>query len=380
MTEEATTTTCPHIHIVRGNVPGPRALCAPPRTRRFSRLLPLVALAAVHGTALATDWPRMTLVKRFSGLVQPVHITHAGDGSGRIFIVEQSGRIRVSSDGTLRQVPLLDIGTRISCCGERGLLSVAFPPGFGSKRHFYVDYTHTSGNTVVSRFRMGADPDVADPSSEQILLTIQQPYANHNGGQLAFGPDGYLYVGMGDGGSGGDPQNNAQNPASLLGKILRIDVESGAFPYAVPASNPFVTAAGYRPEIWALGLRNPWRSSFDRRTGDLYIADVGQNLYEEIDFQPAGGTGGENYGWRIQEGAHCYNPNPCDRTGLIQPVFEYDHSQGCSVAGGFVYRGAIYPRMQGVSFFSDYCSGRVWGLRREGASWQSTQLSAPPTP
>ena len=354
--------------------PGPSVRQALGTGRRLALWLPLAALLALQGAALAADWPQITLVKRFSGLTQPVHITNAGDGSGRIFIVEQVGRIRVASGGTLRRAPLLDIGSRISCCGERGLLSVAFPPGFGSKRTFYVDYTDSAGNTVVSRFRLSADPDVADPASEQILLTIEQPYANHNGGQLAFGPDGYLYVGMGDGGSGGDPQNNAQSPLSLLGKILRIDVESGAPTYAVPASNPFVATAGYRPEIWALGLRNPWRFSFDRRTGDLYVADVGQNRYEEVDFQPAGDPGGENYGWRVMEGAHCYNPDPCSQSGLAQPVFEYDHSQGCSVTGGFVYRGTIYPRMQGIYFFSDYCSGRIWGLRRDGSSWQSTLL------
>lgn len=342
---------------------------------RCSAALVLAALAAVGSAApSAAEWPQISLVKRFSGLTQPVHITHAGDGSGRLFFVEQPGRIRVSRGGTLLPVPFLDIVSRVSCCGERGLLSVAFPPGYGSKRYFYVDYTDTAGNTVISRFRLGADADVADPGSEQIVLTIAQPYSNHNGGQLAFGPDGYLYVGMGDGGSGGDPQNNAQSPTSLLGKILRIDVESGAAPYAVPVSNPFAGRAGYRGEIWALGLRNPWRFSFDRRTGDLFIGDVGQNRYEEVDFQPAGDPGGENYGWRIMEAGHCYDPNPCDQTGLAQPVFEYDHSQGCSVTGGFVYRGSLYPRMQGVYFFADYCSGRLWGLRRDGSSWQSTQL------
>jgi glucose/arabinose dehydrogenase len=335
----------------------------------------LAALAAVGSAApSAAEWPQISLPKRFSGLTQPVHITQAGDGSGRLFFVEQPGRIRVSRGGTLLPVPFLDIVSRVSCCGERGLLSVAFPPGYGSKRYFYVDYTDTAGNTVISRFRLGADADVADPGSEQIVLTIAQPYSNHNGGQLAFGPDGYLYVGMGDGGSGGDPQNNAQSPTSLLGKILRIDVESGAAPYAVPVSNPFAGRAGYRGEIWALGLRNPWRFSFDRRTGDLFIGDVGQNRYEEVDFQPAGDPGGENYGWRIMEAGHCYDPNPCNQTGLLQPVFEYDHSQGCSVTGGPVYRGSLYPRMQGVYFFADYCSGRLWGLRRDGNSWHSTQL------
>lgn len=342
---------------------------------RCSAALVLAALAAVGSAApSAAEWPQISLVKRFSGLTQPVHITHAGDGSGRLFFVEQPGRIRVSRGGTLLPVPFLDIVSRVSCCGERGLLSVAFPPGYGSKRYFYVDYTDTAGNTVISRHRLGADADVADPGSEQIVLTIAQPYSNHNGGQLAFGPDGYLYVGMGDGGSGGDPQNNAQSPTSLLGKILRIDVESGAAPYAVPVSNPFAGRAGYRGEIWALGLRNPWRFSFDRRTGDLFIGDVGQNRYEEVDFQPAGDPGGENYGWRIMEAGHCYDPNPCNQTGLLQPVFEYDHSQGCSVTGGFVYRGSLYPRMQGVYFFADYCSGRLWGLRRDGNSFQSTQL------
>lgn len=342
---------------------------------RCSAALVLAALAAVGSAApSAAEWPQISLVKRFSGLTQPVHITQAGDGSGRLFFVEQPGRIRVSRGGTLLPVPFLDIVSRVSCCGERGLLSVAFPPGYGSKRYFYVDYTDTAGNTVISRFRLGADADVADPGSEQIVLTIAQPYSNHNGGQLAFGPDGYLYIGMGDGGSGGDPQNNAQSPTSLLGKILRIDVESGAAPYAVPVSNPFAGRAGYRGEIWALGLRNPWRFSFDRRTGDLFIGDVGQNRYEEVDFQPAGDPGGENYGWRIMEAGHCYDPNPCNQTGLLQPIFEYDHSQGCSVTGGPVYRGSLYPRMQGVYFFADYCSGRLWGLRRDGSSWQSTQL------
>ena len=342
---------------------------------RCSAALVLAALAAVGSAApSAAEWPQISLVKRFSGFTQPVQITQAGDGSGRLFFVEQPGRIRVSRGGTLLPVPFLDIVSRVSCCGERGLLSVAFPPGYGSKRYFYVDYTDTAGNTVISRHRLGADADVADPGSEQIVLTIAQPYSNHNGGQLAFGPDGYLYVGMGDGGSGGDPQNNAQSPTSLLGKILRIDVESGAAPYAVPVSNPFAGRAGYRGEIWALGLRNPWRFSFDRRTGDLFIGDVGQNRYEEVDFQPAGDPGGENYGWRIMEAGHCYDPNPCNQTGLLQPVFEYDHSQGCSVTGGFVYRGSLYPRMQGVYFFADYCSGRLWGLRRDGNSFQSTQL------
>jgi glucose/arabinose dehydrogenase len=351
------------------------AAAGPPAARLCAPALALAALVVVGSAAPSVaEWPQISLARVITGLAMPVHITHAGDGSGRLFAVEQAGRIRIFSGGTLLPLPFLDIASRVGCCGERGLLSVAFPPGYSSKRYFYVDYTNTGGNTVVSRFRLTTDPDLADPGSEQVVLTIVQPYANHNGGQLAFGPDGYLYVGMGDGGSAGDPQNNAQNGAALLGKILRIDVESGAAPYAVPPSNPFAGRAGYRGEIWALGLRNPWRFSFDRRTGDLYIADVGQNQYEEIDFQPAGDSGGENYGWRTMEAGHCFDPNPCTQTGLVQPVFEYDHSNGCSVTGGFVYRGGLYPRMQGVYFFSDYCSGRLWGLRRDGSSWQTTQL------
>ena len=196
--------------------------------------------------------------------------------------------------------------------------------------------------------RLTANPDVADPNSEQVVLSVAQPYSNHNGGQLAFGPnDGYLYIGMGDGGSGGDPENRAQNPAELLGKMLRIDVETGSpVTYTVPATNPFLGTPAYRGEIWALGLRNPWRFAFDRLTGDLYIGDVGQNQYEEVDFQPASSAGGENYGWRIMEGFHCYNPANCQTTGLTLPVVEYDHGQGCSITGGVVYRGAQYGRMQ----------------------------------
>ena len=224
-------------------------------------------------------------------------------------MVEQGGRIRIIRNGVLEATPFLDITGRVSCCSERGLLSVAFPPGYAAKGHFYVNYTNKAGNTVVARYRLTTNPDVADPGSEQVVLTVPQPYANHNGGQLAFGPnDGYLYIGMGDGGSGGDPENRAQNPAELLGKLLRINVETGnPNTYTIPASNPFTQTAGYRPEIWALGLRNPWRFAFDRLTHDLYIADVGQDAYEEVDFQPAASTGGENYGWRIMEGLHCYN-------------------------------------------------------------------------
>lgn len=259
----------------------------PPYTVIFLFILGPLQGLSINSDASAqtlTTWPDIVLTKYAGGLSQPTHITHAGDGSGRLFVVEQRGKVRVIKDGVLQTAPFLDITGRVSCCGEQGLLSVAFPPGYTSKGYFYVDYTDLSGDTIVARYRI-TNPDMADPATEEVLLKVDQPFSNHNGGQLLFGPDGYLYIGMGDGGSGGDPYNNAQNPSSLLGKILRIDVESGVKPYAIPPGNPFAGAPGYRAEIWALGLRNPWRFSFDRGTDDLFIADVGQNLYEEIDYQ-----------------------------------------------------------------------------------------------
>jgi glucose/arabinose dehydrogenase len=327
--------------------------------------------------------PSISLSPVAGGFASPVHVTHAGDGSGRIFVVEQAGRIRILDNGVVLPVPFLDLASlnppRLVAGGEQGLLSVAFPPGFAAKGYFYVNYTRASdGATVVARYRVSAgNADVADPASEEVILTVPQPFANHNGGQLAFGPDGYLYIGMGDGGSGGDPFNNAQNPGALLGKLLRIDVESGAVPYGVPPTNPFLGMISFRPEIWALGLRNPWRFSFDRGTGDLYIADVGQNDFEEIDFQPAGSPGGQNYGWNIMEGDSCYPPGAagCNRTGLSLPVFVYDHALGCSVTGGHVYRGSAFPSLRGVYLFGDLCSSRIWGIRRNGAAWDNALLA-----
>ena len=260
-----------------------------------------LACALAFAAPLCAQWPAIQVQRLVGGVTQPTHVAAVPDGGGRLWVVEQPGRIRLVRNGVLAQAPVLDITSRVSCCGERGLLSVAFPPGFATKRYFYVNYTNLAGNTVIGRYRLTAD-DVADPASETVVLGVDQPFANHNGGQLAFGPDGFLYIGMGDGGSGGDPFGNGQSLGTLLGKILRIDVESGTQPYAVPPSNPFVGRAGARGEIWAYGLRNPWRFSFDRATGDLYIADVGQELYEEVDFQPAASRGGENYGWNIMEG------------------------------------------------------------------------------
>ncbi|MCC6347777.1 MAG: PQQ-dependent sugar dehydrogenase, partial [Nitrospirales bacterium] len=276
------------------------------------------------------EWPKVSFTLKAGGVEAPTHISAAGDRSGRLFVTEQRGRVRIIKGGTLLKTPFLDISAKVSCCGERGLLSAAFPPGYAAKKYFYVNYTDRSGDTVIARYRTSSDPDAADPKSEQVLLTIRQPYANHNGGLLAFGPDGYLYIGMGDGGSAGDPHNNGQHPGALLGKMLRIDVESGGLPYGVPGSNPYVNREGYRPEIWAMGVRNPWRFSFDRLTGDLYIADVGQELYEEVDFQPAASRGGENYGWNVMEGMHCFKAKECNRKGLVMPAAEYGHAEGCS--------------------------------------------------
>jgi glucose/arabinose dehydrogenase len=324
----------------------------------------------------ATLFPGIALTQHASGLTSPIHLNHAGDGSGRLFVIEQRGRIRILNNGVLLGSPFLDISDRVSCCGERGLLSMAFPPNFTSKNYFYVYYTDLSGNIQISRFLVtDQNPDVADAFSEENILTINHPiFSNHNGGQLAFGPDGFLYIGTGDGGGGGDPLGNAQNPDALLGKILRIDVESGVTPYSIPADNPFVETFGFRPEIWAIGLRNPWRFSFDRLSGDLYIGDVGQSDFEEVDFQPVSSAGGENYGWNIMEGAQCYNNPACDTTGLVLPIAEYDHTKGCSITGGMVYRGIVQPGLQGTYFYGDYCSGRIWGARKNGMVWQNSLL------
>ena len=290
-----------------------------------------------------------------SGLSSPLYLTTPA-GDPRLFIVEQEGRIRIVKNGQLPATPFLDITGSVGAGGERGLLSVAFHPSYATNGYFYVDYTDNNGDTRIERYTVGPNPDIADVASAKLILFIAQPYSNHNGGLVTFGPDGMLYIGMGDGGSGGDPQNRAQNPDSLLGKLLRIDVDHGD-PYAIPAGNPFATSGG-APEIWALGLRNPWRFAFDRAAGLLYTADVGQDLWEEVSVAPAG-QGGLNYGWRMMEGTHCYNPNPCSTTGLVQPVVEYGHADGCSITGGFVYGGTRAPSLVGQYFYSDYCSGWV---------------------
>ena len=323
------------------------------------------------------EWPAITVQQELTVGDRSVHITNAGDGSGRLFVVEQPGRIRVIRDDTLLPAPFLDISSRVATGGEQGLLSVAFPPGYARKGHFYVSYIRQAdGASVIARhFLTPGNPDVANANREEILLTVEQPFASHNAGLIAFGPDGYLYVSLGDGGSGNDFLDNGQNTDSLLGKMLRIDVESGAFPYAVPSDNPFVGLGGHREEIWALGFRNPWRFSFDRDSGDLYIADVGHNGWEEVNVQPASGRGGENYGWNVMEGSQCFRALFCDRTGLTLPAYEYSHLFGCSIIGGFVYRGSDYPCLQGTYLYSDFCTGGVWGLKQVGGVWQSRLLT-----
>jgi len=298
------------------------------------------------------------------GLQRPVDLQ--ADGSGRLFVIEKSGRIRIIDNNQLLETPFLDITDRVGSNGnEQGLLGLAFHPRYQENGRFFVNYTDTSGgDTVIARFQVSSDPNVADPNSEAQLLGVDQPFANHNGGVLAFGPDAYLYAGLGDGGSQGDPNGNAQNTGVLLGKILRIDVDS-AEPYAIPSDNPFGN------EVWAYGFRNPWRFSFDQATGDLYIGDVGQNQWEEIDFLPAGSPGGANFGWDHREGAHDYEGGGPE--GMIDPVAEYSHPEGgCSVTGGYVYRGSM-PEWQGIYLYGDYCTGIIWGLIQTDGGWQ-TQL------
>lgn len=300
--------------------------------------------------------PVIALAPLYDGLARPVLVTHAGDGSGRHFVVEQAGRILVSTDKGLSE--LLDLTPRISSGGERGLLGLAF----GDDGRIYVSFTDTQGDSRVVRFS-------ADLAAEEELLRVEQPYPNHNGGHLAFGPDGYLYFGLGDGGSGGDPHGNGQDPRALLGSLLRLDV-SGASGYAIPSDNPFADAGG-APEVWAKGLRNPWRFSFDRVTGDLYLGDVGQNEWEEIDYLPAGSTGGANFGWNVYEGSHLFR-GAAGPQGMIGPIAEYGHSEGgCSVTGGHVYRGAQIPQLWGTYLFADYCDGKVRALRHVDGEWRA---------
>lgn len=332
------------------------------------------------GTTLAqSSSDRLRFQQVVGGLSNPVGITNAGDGSSRLFITLQNGRIVIVQNGQLRSTPFLDVSALVSCCGEQGLLGVAFHPSYETNGIFFINYTDRSGDTVVARYRVRTgDPNVAEPSSASVLLRVDQPFVNHNGGDIRFGPDGYLYLALGDGGSGGDPGNRAQNLNELLGKILRIDVDSGT-PYGIPPTNPFLGRSGARPEIWALGVRNPWRTSFDKLTGDYWIGDVGQGALEEIDFQPATSAGGENYGWRRMEGTRCFNPGSnCNDGTLTLPVYEYGRSVGVSVTGGYVYRGARYPGLAGTYLFADFATGVVFGTTRNGNSFSTNLLADSP--
>lgn len=331
---------------------------------------------------------RLTFTPVITGLDQPVFVTHAGDGSGRLFVVERRGLIWVHAPGgTTETQPFLDIRDRVSAASqEQGLLGLAFDPAFAQTGAFFVNYTDERGDTTLARFQvMPADPGQADPASEQILLTMDQPAGNHNGGMVTFGPDGMLYMGTGDGGAANDRYGNGQNPATLLGKMLRLDVTSAPGSYVIPADNPWIdtqwNGQDVRDEVWAVGLRNPWRYSFDRQTGDLWIGDVGQNVYEEIHFVTAGSPGALNFGWPLMEGTHCFPATAaCDPTGLEIPVADYQHgADGCSVTGGYVYRGQQFPALNGVYLYSDYCSGNIWAIypaaAAESGGWTNSLLT-----
>ena len=331
-------------------------------------LLPVLLLLA---TALCAQ---LTLQPFAEGFTFPVDLMSPSPADDRLFVVEKPGRIYlVEADGTRLPTPFLNIVNQVNDTGgEMGLLGLEFSPNYAQDGYFFTNYTNVNGDTRVSRWQVSAtDPNVADPASEVILLEFDQPYSNHNGGDLAFGPDGYLYISTGDGGLGGDPQNNSQDRTNLLGKILRIDVLSDpAAGYLIPADNPFVSDPTTRDEFWALGLRNPWRISFDALTGDLWIADVGQNAFEEVNFQAAGSAGGQNYGWRCYEGNAPFNTGGCPAAdALTFPVHTYTTSgtnPGCSVTGGQVYRGCDFPAWQGKYLYTDFCSGRFWTLTPDG--------------
>jgi hypothetical protein len=337
----------------------------------------VLAVAATGATpALAAKAIALEQLPGTEILGRSLGITHAGDGSGRLFIVSQTGTIVIHDGEGVLDRPFLDISGRITCCdSERGLMSLAFHPDYPRNGELFVTYVGRNGDGVLSRFEVSGDPDRVDRGSEEVLLRVPQPFANHNLGQLAFGPDGMLYVGSGDGGSGGDPNGNGQDLGTLLGAILRIDVDS-ASPYAIPDDNPFLSEAGAQDEIWAYGLRNPWRFSFDRRNGNLFIGDVGQGEREEINFEPAGGPGGRNYGWKEMEGSICFEPpTGCGDGSMTLPVIEYDHGQGCSVTGGYRYRGPQVPSLPRFYVYGDFCEGTIWGARRNALGrWQSNEL------
>ena len=331
--------------------------------------MPAARLPALVAALLACSDPEPTqpplpaelaVTTVVSGLASPLFLT-APDNDPRLFIVEQGGRIRIVENGELLATPFLDIASQISSGGERGLLGLAFHPRYATNGFFFVNFTDPDGHTRVVRYTVSANRSVANAGSAKLIIRVDQPNSNHNGGMIAFGPDDMLYIGMGDGGGSGDVQNHAQNRADLLGDMLRLNVDAGD-PYTPAAGNPFLSTPNVRPEIWAYGLRNPWRFSFDRTGRNLYIADVGQNAREEVNVVPTT-RAGVNYGWRIMEGSSCYNAATCNQTGLTLPVLDYAHSPACSVTGGYVYRGTAIPGIVGHYFYSDYCGGWLRSFR-----------------
>lgn len=352
----------------------------------------LLVLAATPVPFLAQDEPLEVTITResppaaadvqlttiASGLDRPLYLTNAGDGTDRLFVLEQTGKVWIFDEGEPLADPFLDVSEFISPSADRpyseqGLLGLAFHPEYVDKGTFFINYTNRGGDTVVARYQVSlSNPNIADAGSGEIIFELAQPYANHNGGHIDFGPDGYLYISLGDGGSANDPLGAGQNRKLPLGSVLRIDVDAG-LPYAIPEDNPFVDDSLALDEIWAYGLRNVWRFSFDRATGDMYLADVGQNLWEEINFQPADSAGGENYGWNVWEGTHRFAGGSAP--DHVPPIFEYPHARGCSVTGGYVYRGSAIPQLEAVYLFADYCTGRIWASYRDASfAWQTVDF------
>jgi glucose/arabinose dehydrogenase len=350
------------------------------RSRRLATGTAVIAAVLFSACSSASDTTEPTpadftlaVTEVATGLDNPVYVT-APSGDARLFIVEQPGRIRIVENGQLVATPFLDITSRVVSGGERGLLSVAFHPQYRTNGFFYVYFTGASGELRIERFTVSSNPNQANPTSAKVILTVPHPRSNHNGGLAMFGPDGMLYLGLGDGGGGGDPDLNGQNVNSLLGKLLRIDVNSGD-PYSIPAGNPFAGRADAKKEIWAFGLRNPWRYAFDRTAGNLYIADVGQDVTEEVNVV-ASTRPGVNYGWNITEGSNCYNASSCSKQGIDLPVVEYGHTDGqCSITGGFVYRGSAMPEIAGTYFYSDYCAGWLKSFRYDGTATEKRTWS-----
>ena len=312
-----------------------------------------------EGSAFDPGTVELELEVVAEGLESPLGVTHAGDDSGRLFIVEQTGAIKIMQDGEILDEPFLDVSEAIVSGGEQGLLGLAFHPDYRRNGRFFLNYTDVNGDTRIEEFATSDDPDRADEGSARTLLQIPQPFSNHNGGQVAFGPDDFLYIATGDGGSADDPEGNGQNTDALLGKLLRIDVDSGD-PYGIPDDNAFADGGG-APEVWAYGLRNPWRFSFDTATDELWIADVGQGDFEEINRTPSDDAG-LNFGWNVMEGPNCFESDDCDRADKVTPVTGYNHDLGCSVTGGYVYRGEASPSLMGGYIFGDFCSGTIWGI------------------